>query len=137
VTDQLHANARLLERLFQAFGRRDGPAVVTMFDRDVVWRVGGQNEMTGEYRGWREVVRFLRRTTDETDGTYRTQLLWALADDARGVAVYGARGQRNGRALDIEMVLLCEFSSDGRISNVVAAPVDSVAFDEFWGNVGA
>ena len=103
-----------------------------MFDRDVVWRVGGQNGMTGEYRGWREVVRFLRRTTDETDGTYRTELRWALADDARGVAVYGACGQRNGRDLDIEMVLLCEFN-DGRLSGVVAAPVDSAAFDEFWG----
>jgi ketosteroid isomerase-like protein len=126
-----HPNAALLERLFHAFGRRDGAAVAAMFDHDVVWRVGGRNPMTGEYTGWREVVRFLRRTTQETDGTYLSELRYAFADDERGVAVYRARGRRNGRALDIDQVLLCHFR-DGRISDVTAAPVDSVAFDEFW-----
>src|SRR5438132_1636632 len=33
-----HANAQLLRRLFEAFGRRDGAAVAAMFDHDVVWR---------------------------------------------------------------------------------------------------
>ena len=126
-----HENAALLTRLFEAFGRRDGAAVAAMFDHDVVWRVGGRNPMTGEYRGWREVVRFLRRTTQETDGTYFSRLRFAFADDERGVAVYRAQGRRNGRALDIDQVLLCEFR-DGRIADVTAAPVDSVAFDEFW-----
>jgi ketosteroid isomerase-like protein len=126
-----HENAALLTRLFEAFGRRDGAAVAAMFDHDVVWRVGGRNPMTGEYRGWREVVRFLRRTTQETDGTYFSRLRFAFADDERGVAVYRAQGRRNGRDLDIDQVLLCEFR-DGRIADVTAAPVDSVAFDEFW-----
>ena len=126
-----HANAALLRRLFEAFGRRDGAAVAAMFDHDVVWRVGGRNPMTGVYRGWREVVAFLRRTTQETDGTYRSELRWALADDENGVAVYRARGSRNGRELDIDQVLLCDFR-DGRIANVTAAPTDSVAFDDFW-----
>jgi ketosteroid isomerase-like protein len=127
-----HPNVRLLERLFQAFGRRDGAAVAAMFDRSVVWRVGGHNRMTGVYSGWREVLQFLRRTTSETDGTYPTELHWAFADDEHGVAVYGARGRLDGRSLDIEMILLCAFSG-GRIVDVTAAPVDSVAFDEFWG----
>src|SRR5690242_3261600 len=39
-----------------------------MFDHDVCWRVRGDNPMTGEYKGWRQVVRFLRRTTEETHG---------------------------------------------------------------------
>jgi ketosteroid isomerase-like protein len=131
VSERDHANAQLLRRLFDAFGRRDGAAVAAMFDHDVVWTVGGRNPMTGVYRGWREVVAFLRRTTQETDGTYRSELRWALADDRNGVAVYRARGRRNGRVLDIDQVLLCDFH-DGRIANVTAAPTDSVAFDEFW-----
>jgi uncharacterized protein len=126
-----HPNAALLARLFAAFGRRDGRAVAAMFDHDVVWRVGGRNPMTGEYRGWREVVRFLRRTTQETEDTYRTELVWAVADDDRGVAVYRARGRRAGRSLDIEQVLLCGFR-DSRIADVTALPVDAVAFDAFW-----
>jgi hypothetical protein len=126
-----HPNAALLRRLFEAFGRRDGAAVAAMFDHDVVWQVGGRNRMTGRYEGWRHVVSFLRRTTQETNDTYRSRLRWAAADDAQGVAVYQATGQRNGRSLDIDMVLLCRFRQ-GRIAEVTAAPVDSVRFDEFW-----
>jgi ketosteroid isomerase-like protein len=128
-----HPNVQLLHRLFAAFRRRDGAAVAAMFDHDVVWRVGGRNPMTGEYRGWREVVRFLRRTTSETDGTYLSELRWALADDERGVAVYRASGRRGERRLDIEQVLLCRFR-EGRIADVTATPIDAVAFDEFWGS---
>ena len=102
-----------------------------MFDRDVVWRVGGSNQMTGVYRGWRDVVRFLRRTTSETNGTYRSELRWALADDERGVAFYRARGTRNGQSSDLEIVLLCGFR-DGRIAEATAVPVDAGAFDAFW-----
>ena len=102
-----------------------------MFDHDVVWRVGGGNPMTGEYRGWREVVEFLRRTTRETDGTYRSEMRWAVADDDRGVALYTARGVRNGRSSEIDIALLCEFR-DGRIAHATAVPVDAPAFDAFW-----
>jgi ketosteroid isomerase-like protein len=126
-----HPNAALLRRLFEAFGRRDGAAVAAMFERDVVWRVGGRNPMTGVYSGWREVLAFLRRTTEETDGTYRSELRWALGDDGKGVAVYRARGKRNGRELDIDQVLLCNFR-DGRIAEVTALPFDAPAFDAFW-----
>jgi uncharacterized protein len=126
-----HPNAALLRRLFAAFARRDGAAVATMFERDVVWQVGGRNRMTGVYRGWREVLEFLRRTTQETGGTYRSELRWALGDDGRGVAVYRARGRRNGRELDIEQALVCEFR-DGRIARVTALPFDAPAFDAFW-----
>jgi uncharacterized protein len=87
--------------------------------------------MTGEYRGRREVVRFLQRTTEETDGTYRSDLGWALADEDRGVAVYRARGTRKGRTSEVEIVLLCGFR-EGRIAEATALPMDSAAFDAFW-----
>ena len=102
-----------------------------MFDHDVVWRVRGDNPMTGEYTGWREVVRFLRRTTDETNGTYRSELQWTVADDEKGVAVYRARGIRNGNSSDVQIVLLCKFV-DGRIAEATAVPADANEFNAFW-----
>ena len=102
-----------------------------MFDHDVVWRVRGDNPMTGAYTGRREVALFLRRTTEETDGTYLSELKWAVADDDRGVAVYRARGVRNGKSSDVEIVLLCKFV-DGRIAEATAVPADAKQFDAFW-----
>lgn len=120
-----------MQRLFDAFGRRDGAAVAALFDHDVVWRVGGSTPMSGEYRGWRDVVQFLRRTTQETDGTYRSSLVWAVCDGAHAAAVYRARGERKGGALDIEQLLLCDVE-DGRITRATAIPFEPAEFARFW-----
>jgi ketosteroid isomerase-like protein len=126
-----HPNAALMRRLFDAFGRRDGAAVAAMFDHHVVWRVGGDTPMSGEYRGWRDVVTFLRRTTRETDGTYTSSFVWAVGNDDQAAAVYRARGSRGGMDLDIEQLLLCEIS-DGRITTATAIPFEPAAFTRFW-----
>ena len=125
----MHANAELVQRLFGAFGN-DAKQISATFDRDVVWRVPGNTVMSGEYRGRREVVEFLRRTGLETDGTYRSRLHTVWANDDWGRAVYRAWGTRNGIDLDVEQALVFRFD-DGSISEVTAVPLDS-AFDAFW-----
>ena len=64
-----HPNAELVRRLFGAFGN-DAKQISATFDRDVLWRVPGDTVMSGEYRGRRDVVDFLRRTSIESGGTY-------------------------------------------------------------------
>jgi ketosteroid isomerase-like protein len=105
-------------------------AVSAAFSRDIVWRVPGTTVMSGEYRGRREVVEFLRRTGLETDGTYRSRLHTVLADDDWAVAIYRASGRRNGIDLDVEQALVMRVA-DGLISDVTAVPLDS-AFARFW-----
>src|SRR5437773_147288 len=80
-----HPNAALTRRVFAAFGL-DAKAISAALARDVVWRVPGQTVMSGEYRGRREVVEFLRRTGLETGGTYRSRLHTVFADDDWAVA---------------------------------------------------
>jgi uncharacterized protein len=106
--------------------------LVGLFADDAVWRVPGANSMTGEYRGRDEILAFLRRTAELTAGTYRADLVWVVADDAHTVAVYRARGEREGRTpLDIEQVLLVELR-DGFWTDIRAQPLDQQAFDVFW-----
>src|SRR5215210_4731452 len=75
-----HPNAELVERLFSGF-RRDPVTVARSFAADAVWRVAGANPMTGEYRGRDEILRFLRQTAVLTNGTYRADLRFVVADD--------------------------------------------------------
>jgi uncharacterized protein len=124
-----HPNAQLLRRLFGAFGN-DPKQIGAAMARDVVWRVPGTTAMSGEYRGPREVVEFLRRTGLETEGTYRSELQSVLANDDWGLAVYRASGKRNGMELDIPQALVFRFE-DSQIKEVTAVPLDS-AFDAFW-----
>ena len=124
-----HPNAALVRRVFAAFGR-DAKAISAAFARDVVWRVPGKTVMSGEYRGRREVVEFLRRTGLETDGTYRSRLHTVFADDDWAVAIYRAIGTRNGVELDVEQALVIRLA-DGLLQEVTAVPLDS-AFERFW-----
>src|SRR4029077_11469696 len=56
-----HPNAALPRRVFDAFGK-NAMQISAALTRDIVWRVPGNGVMSGEYRGRRDVVEFLRRT---------------------------------------------------------------------------
>ena len=126
---QEHPNAALTRRVFAAFGK-DAMAISAAFSREIVWRVPGNTRLSGEYRGRRQVVEFLRRTVLETGGTYRSSLRTVFANDEWAVAIYRAVGRRNGIELDVDQafVIRCE---DGLWKEVDAVPLDS-AFDAFW-----
>jgi uncharacterized protein len=129
VSEAEHRNAALVRRLFAAFGH-DAMAVSAALSREIVWRVPGNTVMSGEYRGRRDVVEFLRRTGLETGGTYRSRLHTVLADDDWAVAIYRATGSRNGIDLDVEQALVIRIA-DGVLQDVTAVPLDS-AFERFW-----
>jgi uncharacterized protein len=124
-----HPNAAMVERLFGAFGN-DAKQISATFSRDVVWRVPGSTAVSGEYRGRRDVVEFLRRTSLETDGTYGSRLHTVWANDEWGLAVYRAWGSRKGIELDVDQALVLRFG-DACITEVTAVPLDA-AFDAFW-----
>ena len=128
MTDE-HPNAALTRRVFEAFGR-DPKVIAAALDRDILWRVPGNTIMSGEYRGPRAVVEFLRRTGLETGGTYRSSLQSVLANDDWAVAIYRAYGTRNGIDLDVDQALVIRFA-DGQLKEVTAVPLDST-FDAFW-----
>jgi ketosteroid isomerase-like protein len=124
-----HPNAALTRRVFGAFGK-NAMQISAALTRDIVWRVPGSTAMSGEYRGRRDVVEFLRRTGLETNGTYGSKLHTVLANDDWGLAVYRAWGQRNGIDLDVEQAFVIRFH-DGQWKEVTAVPLDA-AFDAFW-----
>jgi ketosteroid isomerase-like protein len=124
-----HPNAALTRRVFAAFGK-DAMQISAALTRDIVWRVPGTTVMSGEYRGRRDVVEFLRRTSLETNDTYGSKLHTVLANDDWGLAVYRAWGRRNGVDLDVDQAFVIRFE-DSRWKEVTAVPLDA-AFDAFW-----
>jgi hypothetical protein len=54
-----------------------------------------------------------------------------LASDERAAAVYRASGERHGRTLDLDQVLLFRLEG-GLVRDVLALPSDPAAFEEFW-----
>jgi ketosteroid isomerase-like protein len=124
-------NAAIVERIFDAFARKEGLALRGLFAEDAVWSVPGRGVMAGTYEGREAIFRFLARLPKETDGTYASELIDVLTSDERAAALYRARGARHGRTLELDQVLLFTIE-DGLVRRVLALPSDPDAFDAFW-----
>ena len=124
-------NTRLVRHIMEAFANREGFALRDCFAEDAVWCVPGDGVMSGTFRGRAEIFRFLARLQKETNGTYRSTFIDALASEERGAGLYRAQGERDGRSLDIDQVLLFTIK-DGLVSEVLALPSDPDAFGAFW-----
>jgi ketosteroid isomerase-like protein len=128
VNAEAHAGIR---RVFDAFRGGDARALYEVIAEDAVWIVNGTVPVAQEYRGRDRIFELFRETRRLTDGTYLSELKWALADDEHAVAVYRARGRRLERELDIDQVLLISHSG-GVWREIIAIPSDPPAFERFW-----
>lgn len=124
-------NTAIVERIFDAFARKEGLALRGLFAEDAVWSVPGNGVMAGLYEGREAIFRFLVKLPKETDGTYGSELIDVLASDERAAALYRARGTRNGRTLEQDQVLVFGIA-DGLVRSVLALPSDPDAFESFW-----
>lgn len=124
-------NEAVVRKVFEAFARKQGFVLRDVFADDATWTVPGTSTMAGTFRGRGEIFAFLGRLTKETDGTYSSTLIDVLASDDRAAALYRARGERRGKQLELDQVLLFTIA-DGLIRAVVALPSDPAAFDSFW-----
>ena len=124
-------NAALVRRIMEAFASRDSFALLDCFAEDAIWHVPGDGVMSGTYSGRTEIFRFLARLPKLTNGTYRSTFLDALASNERGAGLYRAQGEREGRSIDIDQLLLFTIR-DGLVTEVLAVPIDPGAFEAFW-----
>ena len=131
VASRRAVNEDVVRRIFGAFADKQGFALRDLFAADAVWIVPGDGAMAGVHRGRDSIFRFLARLPKETDGTYTSQLVDVLVSDDRAVALYRASGERHGRRLDLDQVLLFRIE-DGLVSEVLALPSDPGAFEAFW-----
>ena len=116
---------------FAAFAAGDLSSLGELFTPGVVWTIPGDSQVSGTYRGLDEVVAMLRRLPELTDGTYRAEPLWTVADDEHASVAYRATGRRGDRSIDVVQVLVCTVE-EGRIAEVLALPADPKAFADFW-----
>ena len=129
--DTVAANRALVRRIMDAFANKQGFALRDCFAEDAVWHVPGAGVMSGTYRGRTEIFRFLARLPKLTDGTYRSTVVDVLASETRGAGLYRAQGEREGRSIDIDQLLLFTIR-DGVVTEVLALPSDPAAFEAFW-----
>jgi ketosteroid isomerase-like protein len=125
-----HPNEELVRRGFDAFNTGDIDTIRELFDQDAVWHAPGRNPLAGDHQGVDAILGFFARAMEVTGGTFRAELHDVVANDEHAVAIYVSRGQREGRTLDNNTVLVSHIR-DGRLAETWQLSGDQYAADEF------
>lgn len=127
----MHPNERLLRDCYEAFGRRDIPALMGLMSDDIAFVIPGTSVQSGTFAGKQEVGRYFSIVQAHTAGTHRVEPLEVLANDERAVALLRALGQRGDDVFDMTVVHVCRVAN-GMVTEVQIIPTDQYAFDAFW-----
>ena len=107
-----HPNLAIMRRALEAFGSGDIPALAQLFSKDVIWHVPGKTSLARDYKGHEEVFGFFGRLMELTSGTFRAESFDMLANDAGGVFVDRLTAERNGKKLDVRLLLQVTIRGD-------------------------
>jgi uncharacterized protein len=84
----------------------------------------------GDHRGVDEILGYFAQTMEPTAGTFRVEFHDALANDEHTVAMYVARGEREGEILE-DMSVLVSHVRNGKLTETWQYFEDQYAGDEF------
>ncbi len=127
-----HPNEDLIRKGFNAFSTGDMEALRNEFlAADVKYHVPGKSPISGDYNGIDEVLGFFAKVFELTGGTFRVELHDVLANDEHAVVLSPASGQREGKTLHDNGVLVFHIK-DGKTTEVWLHPSDLYASDEFF-----
>ncbi|HYZ91937.1 MAG TPA: nuclear transport factor 2 family protein [Actinomycetota bacterium] len=126
-----HPNVQRLRDGYAAFARGDLDTVKELWTDDVVWHVGGQSPLAGDYKGQDEIIAFFGKTFEQTGGTLQIDLHDVLGNDEHAVALVTLKAKRDGKSLEMNAVHVFELR-DGKTAEFWAFNEDDRRADEFW-----
>lgn len=129
--DRATTNADLTRRGYEAFASGNVEALQETFSPDLVWHVTRLGELSGDHKGFGEVMAFFTRTMELTRGTFTVQVREILANDQGAAAVVRSRAERDGKTLDSHQIHHFHIE-DGRVIEVWQLFADGREADEFW-----
>ena len=126
-----HPNVEVVKVGYEAFAKGDAAGIRAVYADSVVWHSESVGKLSGTYRGIDEVMSLLARVGEETNGTYRAEILSILGDEDQVVVLHMVTAQRGGGTLDTRQVNVYHLT-DGKVDEGWLAVEDGVSMDAFW-----
>jgi ketosteroid isomerase-like protein len=121
-----------VRQALDAYNRGDFATLGSFLADDVVWHVGGDHPLSGDYRGRDEVIAYCEQALALTHGTLQGEPLEILADDRNAGVFNRITAEGAGRSLDTTLAQAISFDGDGRWTEYWALADDQDDVDEFW-----
>jgi uncharacterized protein len=131
-TTAQHANVQRAQRAYEAFGKGDMATVSELMADDVVWHVGGNNPLSGEYKGKDAVFGFFGKLMQVTGGSFKLEVHDILANDEHSVTLVRATAEKDGKKFDARAVHITHPDSEGRVKEFWSFEEDQAAGDAFF-----
>ena len=125
-----HPNAELARSAWEAVACADAETLAHLCRKDVVWHVTGRGPRSGDYRGLEAVLDYLRGVGEDANQLSSSPVA-VLGGDDRAAVIFHATGERRGRVLDHDFVLLFRIE-DRRIAEIWSVALDQRAVERFW-----
>ena len=132
-TTAQHANVQVARRGYEAFGKGDMATVNELMADDVVWHVGGNSSLSGDYKGKDAVFGFFGKLMELSEGTFKLDVHDILANDEHSVILVELTAKKGGKKLDSKAVHVTHTDSQGRIKEFWSFDENQPATDEFFG----
>lgn len=126
-------NVDRMRRGYEAFGKGDLDALRELFSPDIVWHSGGNNPLTGDYKGIDEVFGLFGKLFEMTGGDMQQEVHDLLANDEHGVAITHIKASRpDGRTMDMNQIAVFHQDAQNRVTEAWILPEDAQAADAFF-----
>ncbi len=99
---------------------------------DAVYRVPGDNLVSGDYRGRDEIEAFFYKLAEVTGGSMRLALTDVIGDEGHAVMFWTGTAERNGKTLDSNGIMAFKVNDEGKFTESWFLYNDQHAYDEFY-----
>ena len=131
-TSMEQRNVEMARKGYTAFNEAHLDDALETIADDILWHVGGDNPLSGEYRGKEAVLEFFMKFGQLTEGTYEADIHDVLASDEHTVVIGTSTATRHGRTHSSRLVDIIHPGSDGRAKEFWRFAEDQAADDEFY-----
>jgi ketosteroid isomerase-like protein len=123
--------ARVSEAL-AAYNCGDVDAMRPFLAPDIVWHVGGDHPLSGDYRGRDAVLTYVAKVMELTRGTLKAEPIDILVSDRHAGLFQRITGERDGKKLDVVLAQALQLDADGLWVEYWALGDDQDQIDAFW-----
>jgi uncharacterized protein len=129
---EMSANEDTVRRGYEAFGQGDMETLRSIMTPDVVQRVPGKSQVSGDHKGIDNVLGYYAKLFELTGGTLKADLQ-SVTDDGpdKVLAVHKLTAQRGGKSYD-ETEKLHFTLSGGKVARLDEEHPDLAKFEDFF-----
>jgi uncharacterized protein len=123
-------NANRVRAGYDAFNQADIPALIDLFDDNIVWHFPGSSKLAGDHKGRDATLGVLGAYGEAAGGTLKANVIDVMASEDHVTGVANDTASHNGKRLDVRSTVVFSMR-DGKVTEAWHYIDDLASLDAF------